>query len=511
MIFHGREGKSLIAKNSIVNLIGQLLPMAVGVWTIRYVVRGLGPDGYGILSIAWMMLGYFGIFDLGLSRATVKFVAENLGPDNIHKVPELVWTSLSLLVGIGCIGGLLVAAWIPFAVRHFFKLPPSFVPEATTGLLIISASMPVMLANDALRGVLEATQRFDLVNYVKVPSSVLFYLSAAVATWMGSHIPIIILILVMIRLLSSLVYLVLCIRVIPQLRNLSLSKAAIRPLASFGGWIMVSNITGPILGYMERTLIASVLSIGMLTYYSVPFDLVGKILVFPSSLAPTLFPYFSYHGGKKGNAVLEVTSRAVKYLLLIMTPITAILVCFASDILTLWMGPALASQSTVVLQLLAIALFLNAFAYIPYSSVQALGRPDLKAFLDLLMLPVYGLSCWLLMRKMGINGAAMAKLLSGVLDTGALFAFAWRLKAFSLRDCLSGPLLRAVGSSAALAAVLWFIKSLHEPWIISAVLVAVCCICYMAAVWIGSIEVEERVVIKTLSRRLFDRIWASAA
>src|SRR5467141_4782957 len=104
---HKQRGRRLIAKNTIFNLAGQVLPMAVGVLTIPYIVRGLGTAQYGILSIATMLLGYFNIFDLGLSRATVKFVAENLDPEHIHKVPELVWTSLALLVAVGSIGGIL--------------------------------------------------------------------------------------------------------------------------------------------------------------------------------------------------------------------------------------------------------------------------------------------------------------------------------------------------------------------------------------------------------------------
>src|SRR5215472_16408542 len=99
MTHQPHRGRRVIAKNAVFNLAGQILPMAVGVLTIPFIVRGLGTTEYGILSIATMVLGYFNIFDLGLSRATVKFVADNLYPENIHKVPELIWTSLSLLVG----------------------------------------------------------------------------------------------------------------------------------------------------------------------------------------------------------------------------------------------------------------------------------------------------------------------------------------------------------------------------------------------------------------------------
>jgi O-antigen/teichoic acid export membrane protein len=232
----GREGRSLLAKNSVLNLLGQVLPMLVGIFTIPYIIKGLGSDGYGILSIAYMVLGYFGIFDLGLSRATVKFVAEHLSPEQIHKVPELVWTSLLLLVSLGCAGGCLLAAFVPIAVTHWFKMPPSFIGQARISLYILAASMPIMLSNDALRGVLEATQRFDLVNYVKVPGSILFYLLAALAIPLRIHVPGIVFLLVMVRLSTSFAYISFCFRVFPELRRrIHISRAAIGPLNTFGG------------------------------------------------------------------------------------------------------------------------------------------------------------------------------------------------------------------------------------------------------------------------------------
>lgn len=490
----------LLARNSVLNLLGQVLPMIAAVFTIPYIVRGLGENGYGILSVALMVLGYFSIFDLGLGRATVKLVAEHLSPEKIHKVPEIIWTSLALLLLLGCAGGAVAAAVVPIAVTHFFKMPAAFEAQAKTSLFFLCASMPIVLGKDALRGVLQAIQRFDLINYVRVPSGVCFFLFAAIGVRFGVKVPGIVLILVVIRLLGACAYWVLCCRTIPNLRsNLRFSREAVRPLASFGGWVMVSNIAGPIFGNIERFMIASVLSVGMLTYYSVPFDLVGKLLIFPASIAPTLFPYFSYHGSRGGAQVLDATSRSLKYLLLVMTPCTAIFIFFARDVLTLWIGSDFARHSAVVLQLAAATLFLNALAYVPFSSVQALGRPDLKAILDLALLPVYVLCCWLLMRPMGISGAAIAKLFATVLDTAFLFAFAWKMKAFSLRPCVSGSFFRALIAGAGLALAVFWVWSLHATWLMSTLLLTVCLACYAAASWALAVDGEEKSVLRGLS------------
>jgi O-antigen/teichoic acid export membrane protein len=491
--------RGLIARNSIFNLLGQILPMLVGVVTIPYIIRGLGTDGYGILSIAWMVLGYFSVFDLGLSRATVKFVAEHLSPDKIHKVPELVWTSLGLLILLGCAGGLLVAAFVPMAVTHFFKMPASFIGEARTALFILAAAMPVILGNDAIRGVLEATQRFDLVNYVKVPASICFYLAAAVAIPFGIGVVGIVSLLVLIRFTTAVIYLALCFRIIPGLRTkFRFSREAMGPLTVYGGWIMVSNIAGPIFGYLERFLIASVLSVSMLTYYSAPFDLVSKIIIFPASITPALFPYFSFHGNKSGSVVSDTTARSLKYLLLVMTPIIATFLFFARDIMRLWMGAQFAAQSAGVMQIIALVFFLNAFAMVPFTSVQALGRPDLKAILDVFALPVYAIVCWWLMRRMGINGAALAKLFITVVDCTFLFAFARRLKAFSLRDCVSGSLGRTILLSAGVFFAVFLIASLHLSLPASALFLLLCFSCYVVLFWFMAGGEEDRSTIQSL-------------
>ena len=63
---------TLLARNTLLNLAGQVIPLLVGLATIPYVVKGLGNEGFGILSIAWVLLGYFTLSELGLGRESAK-------------------------------------------------------------------------------------------------------------------------------------------------------------------------------------------------------------------------------------------------------------------------------------------------------------------------------------------------------------------------------------------------------------------------------------------------------
>jgi len=70
--------KSILARNTFLNIIGLSLPFLVGIIAIPLIISGLGTERFGLLSLGWVILGYVGIFDLGLGRATTKFVASAL-------------------------------------------------------------------------------------------------------------------------------------------------------------------------------------------------------------------------------------------------------------------------------------------------------------------------------------------------------------------------------------------------------------------------------------------------
>jgi O-antigen/teichoic acid export membrane protein len=94
----------LLARNTLFNLIGQGLPLVVAVVTIPLIIQGLGIDRFGLLSLAWVVLGYFAIFDLGLGRATTKFVAEALLSLSI----PVVLVSSSFRGGVSLVAGMFI-------------------------------------------------------------------------------------------------------------------------------------------------------------------------------------------------------------------------------------------------------------------------------------------------------------------------------------------------------------------------------------------------------------------
>src|SRR5262249_31909607 len=129
----------LLARNTIWNLLGQVLPMAVGVLVVPPLVRGLGVARFGILSLAWVVIGFCRLFDLGIGRALTKLVADKLGSNQLKEIPSLVWTSLLLMLGLGVAGSVIAAAATPWLIRHL-NVPSELSTETLHSFYWLSVS-----------------------------------------------------------------------------------------------------------------------------------------------------------------------------------------------------------------------------------------------------------------------------------------------------------------------------------------------------------------------------------
>ncbi len=494
----------LLARNTLVNLVGQVIPRLVGLGAIPIIVRGLGTDGYGILSLALLVLGYFSLFDLGLGLATTKFVAAYLGQNRVEEVPRLVWTSLVMQLLVGVLGGLGLAASAPLLVSRVLHIPPALVGEAKTTFLLLAVSVPLVLGAATLQGVLSATQRFDLVNAVLIPMHSSNFVVPAVGAWLGFGLPGIVVVLVFVRLAAAVANLMLCFKVFPSLRcRPRLEFKLLRALAAYGSWVSVTNLLQPLLLYADRFMIGALLSMAAVAYYAASFQLAFAFGVLPVSLLTTLFPAFSAAGAAGDRKVIEkLYARAVKALLLVEGPLVLLVVFLARGILRLWLGARFAEQGTASLQVLAVGLLIGSLAYVSFTLLQALGRPDLPAKFYLLELPLYAGALWFLVGKMGIAGAALAWTLRMVLDATLSLAACSALKVVPLRALAQDGLWRSVIAFASLAVTLWLAFLAGGGILVQGFLAGLVMVLFAGTVWRYGLDAADKSFLTSLASRL---------
>jgi O-antigen/teichoic acid export membrane protein len=452
------------ARNTALNLLGQGLPLIVGVLTTPRIVHGLGPERYGVLATALVVLGYFGLFDLGLGRAATRFVASALGGGRDDEVPAIAWTAVMVQAGLGLLGTVILIAVTPLLVEHLLNIPPSLRDEARSSFQVLAFSIPAVLVSGSLRGVLEASQRFDLLNAAAAPLSAANFLLPYIGVILGWRLPGILGVLLASRLLGAVTFYLLSARVFPSLmRAPRLRVAHAKLLLGFGAWVTISSLVGPALVYVDRLALGVLATMTAVAYYSAPYEMVTRLLIVPISLVGTLFPAFSGMHAQGNGATLEVlVARSIKYLLLALGPLIAVILAFSDEILRLWLGPDFASHSALALRILSLGVLANGIAQVPFALIQGWGRPDITAKIHLAEVPIQIVVAWVLVSRWGITGAALAWTGRTTLDLLLLSVLARKVTSVSTRSfvkdkvpqvlyCLAILSLVAAGSSQAVS------------------------------------------------------------
>jgi O-antigen/teichoic acid export membrane protein len=495
-------GATVVFKGTVLNLMGQGIPLVVALLCFPVIAGGLGPERFGVLVLSWTVVGYAGAFDLGLGRAAARFIAAALARGATGEVPSILGTALLAESLLGIVAGVAIAAFAPLLVLHVFALPADLEGEGLATLQLIALAVPIVLLSNSLRGSLFAAQRFDLVNAVMVLASSSMYLLSTIGVLAGWRLPVIVASLVASKTLALATLWILARRHCPGLRagGLSTDRRAFHDLIRFGSWLTVSSMMLPVMKQAERFFIPALLSVGALAFYVVPFEAVSRAAILPISMALALFPAFSRLDRCDGPSLTDLVIRPSRYLLLIMTPAFALPALFADELLTVWMGRAFAAEAAPPLRLLAAAFYVSGFAHILKAAVQGLGRPDLKAKLDLVITGLFLSLLFVLIPRFGLEGAATAKLVMALADLTGLLVLASYVAPQALKvGRVLGLLLPGLTISAAFvlvaaAATTWW-RGSAAAYLMFVILAAV----YVCAFW--------KWVADDKDRRAAERVW----
>ncbi len=435
-----------LAKNAIINFWGLAIPYAVAFIAIPIIIRKLGLERFGILSLIWVVIGYFSIVDLGLSRATTKYVAEALGRGSIQEIPKFVWTTVFLQCLLGIIGTLVFIAFTPFLVGRLLNIPHDYFLEAKSAFLIMGLSLPIILLSSSFRGILEAAQKFDLINLIKVPVSISMYLLPLFGLLLGFNLSGIVVLFVVARAASLLAWLFFCIKLFPNLAlNINFHIATVKLLLNFGGWASLSSLLFYFMNSADRFLIGGLLTIKELSFYSAPLEIVSRFSIIPGSLSMILFPAFSTLAGSKEDLRSKILYvRSIKYIIIGIGPIALLFANYSKPFLRLWLGPLFAVESSNVFKFLCLGFIVSSLSSIPFNFLFGIGKVKSIVFIQFIEIIFYIPLATIFIANWGINGAAFALGIKALLITFLYFVLSSKIRKIEFSLFLEWGVLKAI-------------------------------------------------------------------
>ncbi|MBL7544839.1 MAG: oligosaccharide flippase family protein [Bdellovibrionaceae bacterium] len=408
--------ESSILKNSFYNIMGQGLPLAIGLVCIPRLITHLGIERFGLLSLVWIFLGYLAFFDLGLGRAIIKIISEQLGRGNRAAISRFFWTTIWIIFGLSIVGSIVSLIFAHTFMIEVFKIPESLREDALHSFYLLSLGIPVITLTAAFRGLMEAEQRFFIINLLQGVNGTITYIVPLLIAYYTQDVSIIILYLVVARFLALIAHIVVCLNRFPELRKVSLpDREALPLLIRFGGWLTVSNLISPLMVYFDRFILGSMIQVGDLAYYTTPYEIITRVLIIPSAVSRVLFPSVSFTLAQNSSSE-KLIENAYRLTTLTLLPIIILLITIAKPGMTLWLGPEFGDRSSIILQILALGVFFNGIASIPFTLIQSSNRPDLTAKAHMFELPIYAIVLWFMCHHYGTMGAAVAWSFRIILD-----------------------------------------------------------------------------------------------
>lgn len=450
----GTEAGRRVARNSAWNFLGTLSPMLVAVVAVPALVHRIGTERFGLLATAWMILGYAAFVDVGLRSAIVRLVAQDVEHGRVAEARSLVWTALLLNGLLGLFGTAMVVGLAPWLVNGVLNIPAELRTEASGALIVVALAIPVAMIGATARAALEGQHRFGLLNVLQGPASALVQGAPLAVLPFSRDVRWMVAAMVAARLLGDVATCAAAAR--PWTTSAGRPGIARRRLGgvfSYGGWLTISNVVGAVMVYADRFVIGTVASMSAVTYYSICYEAITRLWIFPHSVTRTIFPMLSARADGRQRA--DVCATTAMYLALVLAPVVATVIVFAPDLLRLWLGEPFVEPATRILQILAFGVLLNSLAMVPFTLIQASGRPDVTAKLHLAELPLYLLLLWHGVWYWGATGAAIAWTVRVGGDGVLLAAYARRISRFTGDAAAGVP--RALALAVALNAGAWLV------------------------------------------------------
>lgn len=463
----------MILRNTTLNLIGFGAPLLVAIGTIPALIEGLGVDRFGLLTLIWAVVSYFGLLDLGLGRALTQQLSIELARSRDGHVAPLVWTALLLMAALGVAAGVLLALLAPWGSSRLEAVPDQ--AEAMQAMQAMAWAMPFIVLTSGLRGVLEARHAFMAINLIRLPMGLFTFLGPlAVVLWARPGLDLIAWVLTAGRVLGFLAHAWAAVRSLPAMGwRPHWQRELVRPLCSSGGWLAVSNVISPLMGYIDRFVIGATASAAAVAYYATPNELVTKLWIIPGALTTVLFPMFAARWTDARGETIALFKNATSGLFAVLVPLTTLVTLYAHPLLAHWISPEFAAHSSLILQIFGAGILVNSLAHIPFTLAQSAGAARRTGLLHCIEILPYAALLWFLSSRHGATGAAVAWFIRICVDTAATFLLCARTLEQPVAAILPrGFLLMPLSAVATLlvARLPWPI--LHAGWAVATLLAA---------------------------------------
>lgn len=362
------------------------------------VARRLGSEELGKFLIALTFSNFAFVF---VRFGSDFIIAREIAKDKTVAAQYLSSSVIAMLVlwGICFIVTLLILPWL------------GYDDVVDTTIILLVASLVFRLVTEALNACYQGYERMDYAAVVSFVSSAILIAGAIAVSNFGNTV----IVLAWLMLIES---------GLTMVTSLLLVKNVVYPIFLFPidlgftwklfktclpfFWMTLAGLAhqrGDILVLSKMT---SGLQVGL---YGAAYKLFEGLAVFPAAIAKLFLPVMSRSYQENEQSFLAIYSKSLRYILIVLFPITVGVFFLSKKFLILFFGPEF-GPSAVVLQILIWILVSQGITNTTGRGIMAMGKERYFYWMGAVVVPINIVLNIILIPRLGILGSAIASLCS---------------------------------------------------------------------------------------------------
>ena len=292
------RGKKII-KGSMLNVVQLVLQIGISFFMMPFLVHSLGDKNYGLWSLVATFIGYYGLFDLGISAAVARFVSRTVGNQDENERRIITSTSFYIFSVLG--GCALLGTFLFVFLAKYFVNTPDDLSVFRIILFITGFTLSISFPMRVFGGTLVANLRYDINSWIHIGFAIARTVMIVYVVQSGYGIIGMSLVVSSSTILSSLLIIHFAYKIDKGL-SIALSffrMNCVKELFGYSIFAFLGRI-GDLLKYSVDTyVIAKFINLVAVTHYSVAMNLTQYFIQFVNAFGGrVLSPVFSQEEGK---------------------------------------------------------------------------------------------------------------------------------------------------------------------------------------------------------------------
>lgn len=379
--YHAESALVALARNLASRYVLIAVNILIGMVMLRYNMRELGVEIYGLWMLAASVTAYFTVLDMGYGSAVVRFVAEFRTRRDARALNETLSTMFCVFSGLGilcCLLAIGVAAALPL----LFNLPPGQEDTGRWVLLMVALQVALYFPFSVYGGVINGFERYYINNLVGIAFNIATALVNVLVLQLGHGLVELVAATTVMRIAPFWVYRLNAHRTFPELRiSPRLFRSdRLRTLTSFSIYVAAIDWSARLSYTTGAIYLGAFLNTAAVAVYVVAQRLADALVTTTQQLHTLLFPAIVRRAVAGDTASQQsLLIKAARFQLAVAMCLCGTVAALAGPVITLWIDePSMAPEelllSVRVAELLLVVVVLRAWIAMPSTLLKGSGH-----------------------------------------------------------------------------------------------------------------------------------------